>query len=312
LIQAIPPVLFLTASQLGNNMKMLSRFSLVPIVLLAVTVPFGTAFITRGIVHQPSSASSSSALQMGLDVVTYLRTEWISAALVTNQTPRSADVCLQLGTQDGRAVQFVPRTIREIITSTITADGILPVSTRRQLKQQKDRRSGSATISYLDQRADDLKQTARNSVDVVISLQSAAPMMENGLDWKQSIREAARVLKAGGRFIFVEQTKVDGEEYLDFVGNVRPPREIKAAEDDDDFNYAPTFELVGFDDVDLVLEPHVAGVFVKSEMAGMSITEATKKEANKEKERIDDLSIAAYERGIKKRKRKQKPGKESG
>jgi SAM-dependent methyltransferase len=299
----------------------MSRVSLVPILLLlAATVPFGTAFLTRGGItqRQPqpccSQKKSSTALPMGLDVVTYLRTEWVSAALVTNQTPRSADVCLQVGTQDGRAVQFVPKTIREIITSTISADGILPVSTRRQLKQQKDRRlGGSAIITYADQRADDLKETATNSVDVVISLQAAAPMMENGLDWKRSIHEAARVLKAGGRFIFVEQTKVNGEEYLDFVGNIRPPRDTKINptveddDDDDDFNYAPTFELVGFDDVDLVLEPHVAGVFVKSEMAGMSITEMTKKEANKEKERLDDLSIAAYERGIKKRKRKKEP-----
>mmetsp|Transcript_16122 Transcript_16122/g.32461 ORF Transcript_16122/g.32461 Transcript_16122/m.32461 type:complete len:133 (-) Transcript_16122:2657-3055(-) len=48
-------------------------------------------------------SSSTTGLRMGLDLVTYLRTEWISAALCTNQTPRSADVCLQLGTEDGRA-----------------------------------------------------------------------------------------------------------------------------------------------------------------------------------------------------------------
>lgn len=46
---------------------------------------------------------STTGLRMGLDLVTYLRTEWISAALCTNQTPRSADVCLQIGTEDGRA-----------------------------------------------------------------------------------------------------------------------------------------------------------------------------------------------------------------
>ena len=265
---------------------------------------FGVAFLPApGVV--PSSQSSSS-LQMGLDVVTYLRTEWVSAALVTNQTPRSANVCLQLGTQDGRAVQFVPRTVREIITSTIAPDGALPISVRRQLKQQKERRSSidMMTITYADQRADDLKETPSNSIDVVISLQSAAPMTEQGLDWKQSIREAGRVLKAGGRFLFVEQTKINGEDYLEFVGNLRPPRDNG---DVDDFNYAPMFESIGFDNVDLVLEPHVAGVFVKSSVAGMSTDEVTKREANVEKERLDDLSIVAYERGIKKRKRKKKP-----
>ena len=86
------------------------------------------------------------ALTMALDPVTYLRTEWVSAALCTNQTPRSADVCLQLGTADGRAVNFVPRTIREIITSSAErqpvggqVDGVesggLTVSCQRQLRQ---------------------------------------------------------------------------------------------------------------------------------------------------------------------------------
>merc|ERR1719261_204117 len=53
-----------------------------------------------------------------LDPVTFLRTEYISAAICTNQIPRAADVVLQLGTQDGRSVTFVPKTIREIITSS--------------------------------------------------------------------------------------------------------------------------------------------------------------------------------------------------
>ena len=47
-----------------------------------------------------------------LDPVTYLRTEWVSAALCTNQTPVSADKVLQLGIEDGRVVNFVPRTVR--------------------------------------------------------------------------------------------------------------------------------------------------------------------------------------------------------
>ena len=58
----------------------------------------------------------------------------------------------------------------------------MDISVRRQLKQQAERRSGSAKITYVDQRADDLKDTPDNSVDVVISLQAAAKMEENGLD----------------------------------------------------------------------------------------------------------------------------------
>lgn len=49
-----------------------------------------------------------------LDPVTYLRTEWVSAALVANQTPRVADRVLQLGVGDGRIVNFVPRTVRYV------------------------------------------------------------------------------------------------------------------------------------------------------------------------------------------------------
>jgi len=244
---------------------------------------------------------------MGLDFVTYLRTEWVSAALVTNQTPRSADVCLQLGSQDGRAVTFVPRTIRELITSTVEPDGVLPIATRRQLKQQKERRSASARVTYVDQRADDLKATPDESVDVVISLQAAAKMDENGLDWKRSIQEAARVLRGGGRFLFVEQTNINGESYIDYVGNLKPPRNDGEGQgEDEEDERQPIFELVGFDNVDLVLEPYLAGVFVKSEDAGLTQEDLAQKESIEEKERLADLSISAFERGLKKRKRKKK------
>merc|ERR1712232_148802 len=166
-----------------------------------------------------SIVDSNTALQMGLDMVTYLRCEWISAALCTNQTPRAANVCLILGCEDGRPVTFVPRTIEKLITSTIETDGVLPVSVRRQLKQQEKNR-GAAVVSLVDQRADNLSETDDESVDVVISLQTAAKMIEKGLDWKKGIQEAARVLKPGGRFLSVEQTTLDGESYLEYVGNL--------------------------------------------------------------------------------------------
>lgn len=100
--------------------------------------------------HKSSSTPSSrrnslSTLKMmannsSLDPVTYLRTEWVSAALVANQTPRVADRVLQLGVGDGRIVNFVPRTVREIITSSAESKdgpegGGLTVSAERQLKQ---------------------------------------------------------------------------------------------------------------------------------------------------------------------------------
>lgn len=265
------------------------------------------AFASPAKIFRSRSLSHGHAkLKMGLDPVTYLRTEWVSAALCTNQTPRAADVCLQLGTEDGRAVTFIPRTIRELITSSAEANGELTLSARRALKQQQERR-GAATVTYVDQPADDLRETADESVDVVISLQAAARMLENGLDWRKSIREAARVLKPGGRFLFVEQTELAGESYLEYVKSLMT---LDGSVPEDSAKRFPVFEEVGFDDVDLVIQPHIAGVAIKSPEAGMTPEERARKAAIEEQERLAALSIEAYERGIKKRKRKKKVKKE--
>jgi SAM-dependent methyltransferase len=209
-----------------------------------------------------------------------------------------------LGCEDGRAVNFIPRTIRVLITSSLEQDGRLKVGVKRQLKQQQERRK-AATISYVDQRVDDLKETEDESVDVVISLQAAARMIENGLDWKKSVREAARVLKPGGRLLFVEQTDLSGESYLDYVDNLYTLNGEGEMPEDKNELY-PVFEEVGYDDVDLVLVPHVAGVAIKSVDAGLTAQERAQKEANLEKERMADLSLEAYERGIKKKKKRKK------
>lgn len=264
-----------------------------------------------------------TSLNMGLDLVTYLRLEWISAALCTNQTPRSADVCLQLGTEDGRAVTFIPRTIRELITSSAEKDGKLTVTARRQLKQQADRRQ-AAIVKYCDQPADDLKEVPDESVDVVISMQAAARMMENGQDWKKSVRESARVLKPGGRLLFVEQTELNGESYGDYLNNLytaveAPPGETKAVTVDDepvigeeDLEYYPVFEELSFDNCDLVLTPHIAGVAMKSQDAALTAEERLKRDKQDEEDRIADLSLTAFERGLKKRRRKKKVQKVEG
>jgi SAM-dependent methyltransferase len=213
-----------------------------------------------------------------------------------------------LGCEDGRAVTFIPRTIRELITSSLEPDGVVKVGVKRQLKQQQQRRN-AATITYADQRADDLKFTKDESVDIVISLQAAAGMMETGLDWKKSVREAARVLKPGGRLLFVEQTELAGESYLDYLDNLSTVTGDEQANEKPEEELFPVFEEVGYDDVDLVLVPHVAGVAIKSEDAGLTPKERAQKEANLEKERIADLSLEAYERGIKKKKKKRKKKK---
>lgn len=256
------------------------------------------------------SRRGSTRLRMGLDLVTYLRTEWVSAALCTNQTPRSADVCLQLGTEDGRAVTFIPKTVRELITSSAEADGMLTLGARRELKAQYDRRR-AAIVTYVDQPADDLKETPDETVDVVVSLQAAERMRQNGLDWKRSVREAARVLKPGGRLLFVEQTDVAGESYLEYVKKLctmsdDDGEENVSVEEGQDVLRLPIFDDVGFDQVDLVLVPHVAGVAIKALDAGMTPEERAEKERLEEEDRVAALSISAFEKGNKRRKRRKK------
>lgn len=272
-------------------------------------LPRPIAFTSK-VSPQTSVGSKRVELKMGLDLVTSLRTEWISAAICTNQIPGDASSVLQLGTEDARLVTFVPRFVDELITSSAETSGELSVSCRRQLKQQRERRGTGAVIRYTDQRADDLSETKDESVDVVISLQAADKMRENGLDWKSSIREAARVLKPGGKFIFVEKTEIEGEKYLDVIARVATSKvgeEIdETDETDDEDKFYPTFELVGYDDVDLVIVPHIAGVVSKAENAGLTAAEIDAKEAAEEKDRISDLSISAFERGLKKRRKKKK------
>lgn len=303
-------------------------------LLLAVVVTTSSsveAFFVSPLSASSSSrhTSSSSALH-ALDPVTYLRTEWISAALCTNQTPRSADVALILGCEDGRIVNFVPRTIRKIITSSAESksvdNGALTVSCERQLKQQAERRN-TAAIELSNQPADNLKDTQDASVDVVISLQAAQRMYENGLDFKQSIKEAGRVLKPGGRFLFVESVEVGGESYLDYVmemssvvadnkggskdDSVVLKDEItnaEANEDDDEATTTtiPVFEEVGYDNVDMVLQPHIAGIAIKAMDADLTLSERAQKKSQEEEDRLAEMSFAAFERGNKRRKRKKK------
>jgi len=303
-------------------------------VLLAAAILSSSA---EAFVSPLSSFSSSSALH-ALDPVTYLRTEWVAAALCTNQTPRSADVALQLGCEDGRIVNFVPRTIRKIITSSAEPksndNGALTVSCERQLKQQAERRN-TAAIQFSNQPADDLRDTPDASVDVVVSFQAAQRMHENGLDFKQSIKEAGRVLKPGGRFLFVESAEVGGESYLDYVMGmsalvsggigdgyeevaVVPPKRREDTTTDDEEEAGeeeakpPLFEEVGYDNVDMVLQPHIAGIAIKAMDADLTSAERKQLKSQEEEDRMAEMSFAAFERGNKRRKRKKKKNDNAG
>lgn len=259
-----------------------------------------------GNVEFRSHRQCAKPLRMGLDLVTYLRTEWISTSLCTNQTPRSAKVVLQLGSEDGRAVTMIPRTVEKLITSSAEPDGKIPVSVERQLRQQAERR-GAAKVRVVNQAADNLSETEDESVDVVISLQAAERMQENGLSWINSVREAARVLKPGGRFLFVEKTTIGEIDYIDCVMGITGFKdEVQQNPGDEPATKKRIFEMVGFDEVDMVLVPHIAGVVVKSDEAGLTESEVEAKQASAESDRLAELSINAFERGLKKRRKKKK------
>jgi len=295
--------------------------------LVLATAPFSTAFLPpSSFVPTRRSAEACSKTALGaIDPVTYLRTEWVSAALCTNQTPRSADRVLQLGSEDGRVVNFVPRTVREIVTSSAEKKdspegGGLTVSCRRQLKQMAERRQ-SAFVTYSDQPADSLFETPSSSIDVVISLQCAQRMAENGLDWKKSIAEAGRVLKPGGRFLFVESADVGGESYLEEVmrwstegvggrfeeeeGEDSPMDDEEGPDESDAPLQNVIFSEVGFDNVDMVLQPHIAGVAIKALDADLTSQQRAEKKSQEEEERLAELSLNAFERGRKKRRKKK-------
>lgn len=240
---------------------------------------------------------------------------------------------LQLGCEDGRVINFVPRTVREIITSSAEKEGGLTVSCERQLKQMVERRGSGASVTYSNQASDDLVDTPSSSVDIVISMLTAQRMRDNGQNWKRGIDEAARVLKPGGRFLFVEGTTIEGsgsdgdESYLDYLIGLSTDgdeneggEEEEGQEDDGDNNSAgevdedssSVFAEVGYDQVDLVLQPHIAGVAIKAMDADLTQAEKEQMTAEEENDRMAELSLNAFERGIKRRKRKKKKTKGAG
>lgn len=74
--------------------------------------------------------------------------------------------------------------------------------------------------------------------------------------------------------------------------------------------YGTVFEEVGFDPVDLTLVPHIAGVAIKAEDAGLSKQEKGEIEKKKESNESAERAFAAFERGRKKRRKKKKNAEE--
>lgn len=114
----------------------------------------------------------------------------------------------------------------------------------------RDSRGTGVNVRYVDQRADNLCDTEDESVDVVVSLLAADKMKGLGIDWKKSIQETARVLKPGGRFLFVEKTVLgeNEEEYIDTVMSLqvveKKQGDGKSTQESQNVK-APIFELIG-------------------------------------------------------------------
>ena len=192
-------------------------------------------------------------------------------------------------------------------------------------------RRNTASVQFSNQPVDNLRDTPDASVDVVVSFQAAQRMHENGYDFKRAIREAGRVLKPGGRFLFVESESVGGESYLDFVRGMSAlvsggmgddyeeeivvkdktaagsaGTEASEGDQDEKEEAVPLFEEVGYDNVDMVLQPHIAGIAIKAMDADMTSAERKQVKSQEEEDRLAEMSFAAFERGNKRRRRKKK------
>jgi len=120
-----------------------------------------------------------------------------------------------------------------------------------------------------------------------------------------------------------------GESYLDFVNSlsdfsienkggdedeegseVTETVDIVEEEDSDDVDSppakSPIFQEVGYDQVDMVLQPHIAGVAIKAMDADMTPAQKAQKKAQEESERLGEMTLNAFEGRSKRRRKKKK------
>lgn len=139
-------------------------------------------------------------------------------------------------------------------------------------------------------------------------------------------------MKPGGRFLFVESAEVDGESFLEEILKMSAPANNDGEEGDDNENNESTeesttieededgddststiiFSEVGYDNVDMVLTPHVAGVAIKAFDADLTSEQRAELKTREERDRLADLSLDAFERGNRKNKRRRKKTSSGG
>jgi len=88
--------------------------------------------------------------------------------------------------------------------------------------------------------------------------------------------------------------------------SIEPSADDVELSDDDNAVSTKVFDEVGYDNVDMVLQPHIAGVAIKALDAGMTKAEKAAQAKQEEADRLADISLSAFERGSKRRKRKKK------
>ena len=303
-----------------------------------------------------------------MDPITLGRLEFVSTAMITNQTPtpppsigrkdknlqiETFGTALHLHSTDPKIIYNIPRSITKLILAPV--DGEVEYRCKRQMEMAMDRRGNmeGTKIVYAKQRSDDLNAVSDGTVDIVYSMTGVEEFLDKvrnpntfdpsnptGVspnlnpierltqfvsrsrssnsnnnsnsdshgdpdDWIVSLRESARVLRNGGRFVFVEPTKIDGTSF------VRALEEM--VDIGEDGVSKPVFE-VAYDDVDYVFQPHVAGVATRIggvvasssvKRSSRSIGRGTGKTTANVLEDTDFI-LETFERGRKKKKKKRK------
>ena len=355
----VPPATYAAASSSSRH-RSISR--------AANFAAFSSSRLLRG-TKATTATTATTALQASTDPVSYWRVEYVSSAMLSNQIPRSASTVLQLGTVDPKAVYYLNKDVNKLLChpSYSAVQGGVSPRANRQLTQAKERRGGMDKLELVCLRTERLDGRATkqggflygvddNSVDAVVFCEVLEEIIEfyakpkasasilGSDEWfRNLLEELNRVLKVGGRLVFVEKRDIagllPGPSAVPLVGAIEGMRmdgsfklfadgETEGMEGDDEREMDEvdlgTYSLfdVAYDQIDFCPTPHVAGVAIKR-----SIEEPFEEEEESEPERVlniqerieyekrvqgAELAIAAFEKGRKKRKKLKPKADEEG
>mmetsp|Transcript_25713 Transcript_25713/g.57660 ORF Transcript_25713/g.57660 Transcript_25713/m.57660 type:complete len:282 (+) Transcript_25713:129-974(+) len=139
--------------------------------------------------------SRMAPMSMGLfDYVNplYWKREYITAAMLSRQIPSSAQTVLELFSEDGKRFYYYPKTVSQVIV--VPGAGGLDDKTRREMDEM-------AAKAFKALRVADLSSLPSGAVDVVVSVNKL------GGSPASTARDLFRVLRPGGRLVFVEPLK---------------------------------------------------------------------------------------------------------